>query len=134
MLLDELKRLGVTKFQVIPSNAMPSADPTINNLYKAATSEQYDYYNLYPEFIEVAKDEKVGKAKRLLTKINAAEENLAVHLLNAIAVLERDGSDSQLAAQWMVCRECGQVIQGDSVELSQCDKCKNKTFIIHNIK
>lgn len=47
---------------------------TVENLEEAAKGEEYEYTDMYPEFIEKAKEEDQGKAVKSFERANEAEK------------------------------------------------------------
>jgi len=86
---------------------------TQENLRAAAAGETFEFEQMYPPMIGVARDEKNSAAERSFNYANAAEKVHAALYNEVLANLEK-GADSD----YYVCKVCGNVEEG-----SAPDKC-----------
>ncbi len=93
---------------------------TLENLQTAMEGEHYEFTTMYPEFIQVAKDENQDKAVKSFEFANEAEKVHGKTYEQLKAVVEK-GSDMD-DAEISLCPICGWVGAGEPPE--RCPICK----------
>jgi rubrerythrin len=96
----EIKKLGVEPKAVIHPAEVKS---TRDNLAAAVAGETYEYQDMYPQFLEVARGERHGGAIRSFNWALRAETEHARLYSAALASLDA----GQAAVTWYVCADCG---------------------------
>lgn len=92
---------------------------TLDNLKTANDGETYEYSNMYPGFIEAAKQEEQTAAAKIFHLANEAEKAHAQLYQKAMKELEEKG-DMQ-AASFHLCPVCGYVAEDHPPE--RCPIC-----------
>lgn len=129
---DLLKKHGVDYSDSIVISKY-EVDSTIVNLYRLLADNQYEFYNLYPEFSENAKKEGDRKAKKCFRQVMDASENQLKTIQILIDSISKTGSDNFLSDSWHVCQECGNIVSGDVQPKEKCQICKCQQFISYNL-
>ncbi len=95
---------------------------TEENLDEAAKGEHYEFTKMYPEFIEIAKEENQGKAQKSFEYANEAEKvhGKTYEGLKEVASKGKDMEDKEV----MLCPVCGWVGIDDIPE--RCPICSTK--------
>lgn len=106
-------------------NANPTADikepevkSTRENLEAALSGENYERTKMYPEFIEQAKKDDIGKAVRTFKWAMEAESKHAEYYQMALNDLE-NWKDGKMT--FLVCTECGYTT--DDMSTKKCPVC-----------
>ena len=84
-------------------------DTTLENLKAAAAGENYEYTDMYPEFVRVAEEEGLEKIAARLRAIAKAEEHHEERYKKLISQIEANTVFEKNKEVWWVCRECGYV-------------------------
>lgn len=103
-------------------------DSTIVNLYRLLANTQYDFYNLYPEFIDKAKSDEFERAVKGLEQIMEVNISEIAIFESIIDFLSNHKSDDMLPEAWNVCHKCGKVIEGKIVVGQKCKLCSHNEF------
>lgn len=95
---------------------------TLENLYEAASGENYEHTVMYPEFAKVAEEEGFAEIAAVMKSIAVAEKaheaayrKLADNI-NGGRVFKREGK------VWWQCRNCGYTIEAASAP-AKCPAC-----------
>ncbi|SFR07181.1 rubrerythrin family protein [Desulfoscipio geothermicus] len=99
---------------------------TMDNVKEAIEGETYEFSNMYPEFIEKAKEEGEAKATKSFELANEAEKVHADLYKKALAALEA-GGDMQ-AESFHLCPVCGYVALDQAPERCPICNAPAKTF------
>lgn len=108
-------------------------DSTIINLYRLLADSQYEFYNLYPEFVEVAQKEGSRKVRKGLELVMSASENQLKIIQTLIDSISKTGSDDFLSNSWYVCQECGNIEPGEAKPKEKCQICKSQQFTAYKL-
>lgn len=108
-------------------------DSTTVNLYRLLADFQYEYYNMYPEYVEVAEKEGYRKAKKEFENVINISKNHVELTSQLIDSIVNGNSDNFLGQSWYVCNECGLVGKDEPKPKQKCSNCKNDSFLIYKI-
>ncbi len=100
---------------------------TAENLQAAIDGETFEFKDMYPQMIAMAKEEGDKKAERTFTYANAVEKvhaDLYQKALNAI-------NDSKAAVDYYVCSVCGYTCENEPSE--PCPVCKASAKVFKKI-
>jgi rubrerythrin len=89
---------------------------TSENLKEAIGGETHEYFEMYPEFVKEAEEEKNGKAKLAFNwalKVEEGHANLYNKMLGRL-----DGGGGQ---DYYVCQTCGWTVEGEAPD--KCPVC-----------
>jgi rubrerythrin len=98
---------------------MGGVKSTVENLKAAYEGETYEKTEMYPEFINTAKEEGNAEAERTFTWAIKAEEVHAELYTKAMEAVKA-GKDAELGSL-QVCQGCGYTVEGDAPE--RCPVC-----------
>ena len=102
---------------------------TKENLQDAINGENYEFTEMYPEFIKKAKEEGTNKkAIRYFEYANAVEKIHHVLYKNELNAAEKD-TDLEEKEIW-VCPICGMTMEGHPPDLCPVCNAKRDTFIL----
>ncbi|MCL1934184.1 MAG: putative Ig domain-containing protein [Candidatus Azobacteroides sp.] len=101
-----LKELGATES---PVAEIPQVGTTAENLKKAFYDESYEYSEMYPGFLIVAKAEEIADAERIFGFVIKAEQIHASNYGDALANLNNTDYISSKYATLYRCPVCGEV-------------------------
>ena len=99
--------------------ALGNLKSTEENLQTAIDGENYEHENMYPDFIDKAKEENAGQALssfKYAKKVEEKHENFYRKALEAV----KEGKDLEVE-EWYVCPVCGNTMSGDIPE--KCPIC-----------
>ena len=99
--------------------AMAGIKNTIENLKEAISGEFYEFTNMYPEFIDDAKEESNEAAKRTFTYANEVEKIHHKLYEKALESVEK-GKDLESKPMY-ICSVCGYTHEGEPPE--KCPVC-----------
>ncbi len=99
--------------------ALGKIKSTKENLKVAIEGENYEHEEMYPEFIENAKDEENEKALKSFTYANKVEKKHEKLYRSALESLEEKGDLEE--KEWYVCEVCGNTVSGEPLE--KCPIC-----------
>jgi rubrerythrin len=116
--LKVLEELGEKMEPVVPEFEVKT---TAENLQAAIDGETHEFESMYPGFITAAKEEKVEKAVKSFTWALDTEKKHAELYKKSLAALQT-GSESGLAAAFLVCPVCGNTYEAATVD-SKCAFC-----------
>jgi rubrerythrin len=97
-------------------NALGEVNSTLENLNAALNGETYEFQKMYPEFIEVAKQEKSKPAVWTFDVANKVEQVHAKLYKQAIESIKNKKEMEKV--DYYVCGVCGNTVEG-----SPPDKC-----------
>lgn len=109
---------------------------TLENLKSAKKNEMNIIDNIYPSFIKTAIDDEFEEAIHSFKSASIIENKHNLFYYKAISEIEfRNGKDTTLNSQWMVCPTCGNIYAKDNVE-PLCSICKtpNENFLLFYMK
>lgn len=92
---------------------------TLDNLKDAVDGETYEFSQMYPAFIEKAREEKADKAARTFNMANEAEKVHGALYEQALAAVE-SGEDIKVGSLYL-CPVCGNVTKDEAPE--RCSIC-----------
>jgi rubrerythrin len=92
---------------------------TVGNLEAAISGETYEYNDMYPEFIEIARSEANKQAEWSFNVANQVEEIHAGLFQNALAALKEGGQLPEV--DYYVCQVCGNTVE--RIALEKCPIC-----------
>jgi len=92
---------------------------TAENLKAAIAGENYEYSQMYPGFIEQAKEEKNKQAERSFNLANRVEK--IHHGLFEKAFQDMESGKAAAEAPYYVCQICGNTVLGEAPEI--CPVC-----------
>ncbi len=92
---------------------------TLENLKAARDGENYEKTQMYPEFIQQAKEEGNSEAERSFTWAMKAEEVHEELYIKAIEAVEK-GEDAEIGSLY-VCQGCGFTVEGEAPD--KCPVC-----------
>ncbi len=119
---EELEKIK-EKVQMNNTYDIPPLGTTLENLRNAADGEEYEFGVMYPNFEEIAKEEKEEDIARLFGKIKEVEGKHAERFIVLANRLERGtlfGCDKEI--EWK-CLNCGYVHKGTSAP-EKCPLCE----------
>jgi rubrerythrin len=99
--------------------AMGAVGSTADNLQSAVEGEEFEFTEMYPEYIEEAKKDENKAALKSFTLANAVEKIHHSLYQNALKAV-KDGKDLA-AAPIHVCSVCGNTVIGEAPE--KCQVC-----------
>ena len=95
-------------------NAIDAIGSTKDNLFAATLGEQDEFKNMYPHFIEKAREERNDRAERTFDWANKVEE---IHYGYFEAALQAVREDKQLPeVTYYVCQVCGNTMAGEPAD------------------
>ena len=92
---------------------------TGDNLKAAAEGEHYEFYQMYPAFIEQAKAEKNSSAETSFDWANKVEK--IHHGLYQKALADLEAEEQMKDEPYFVCQSCGYTVAGEAPE--KCPVC-----------
>jgi rubrerythrin len=95
--------------------------PTVENLDTAVNGETFEYKNMYPEYVKVAKREKNDQATWSFNVANQVEQ-IHAHLFKKAAKALKAGKEPA-KADYYVCSVCGNTVENEPPE--RCPVCGN---------
>lgn len=95
---------------------------TLENLKSAYSGEHYEFTEMYPEFLDKAKEEKDNKAKMSFHWANEVEKVHGELYQSAIDALEA-GKDFP-ETNYYICEKCGYTVGGEAPD--KCPVCGAK--------
>jgi rubrerythrin len=125
-LINELKRKGNGEYDEIKVEA---AAPTVfgstaENLQAAASGENYEYRQMYPEFAAVAEKEGFPEIAKRLRAIAEAERHHEERYLKLLKEVQAGTAFKKGKAVSWVCRKCGYVHEGIEPP-AECPSCNH---------
>ena len=122
--IQELKeKLGEKLDEIQVETSTPIAyGNTAENLKTAATGENYEYTQMYPEFAKTAEKEGLPEIAKRLRAIAIAEKHHEERYLKALKEVETGTVFKKDKEVWWVCRECGYVHFGKEAP-KECPSC-----------
>lgn len=106
-------------------------DSTLVNMYRVLANSQYEHYNMYPEFIDLAEKEGSRRIKNLFTSAMNATKGIVKSMQAAIDSVVSNGHDKSVSCVWSVCHTCGNVEPKVKSGSEKCDICKKSSFYIY---
>lgn len=100
-------------------NAVDGIGSTKDNLFAASLGEQQEYKQMYPVFIQIAREEKNDRAERTFAWANKVEEIHHGYFEEAMEAV-REGKPLEKASYY-VCQVCGNTVTGQPPE--KCPIC-----------
>ncbi len=103
---------------------------TLDNLQDAINGEGYEVSTMYPEFIEVATNEDVKRARSTFSYAFETEKKHKILFENALNEMKKN-NESILASTYYICPVCGYTYTESDVK-DACEICntKKEKFII----
>jgi rubrerythrin len=101
---------------------MKAVLPTIENLQAAIDGETYEYTEMYPSFIKMAKEEGKKAAEKIFGEAKATEEFHAAYYREALEHLKM--KQDLPASDYYVCAVCGYAAKGEAPD--ECPVCGSK--------
>ncbi len=111
--------------------ALGKIKSTLENVKDAIEGEHYEFTQMYPEFLDDAKEEEHKQAIRTFDYANEVEK---VHhkLYNKALEAVKDGEDLEKQEMW-VCSVCGYTHEGDEPP-DNCPVCKANKKVFNKIE
>jgi len=127
-----LKKLG---FEFTPTIDSIKPLSTQENLKAAIEGETYEFSEMYPEFIKVAKEEGVSGADSTFNWAMGAEKKHKDFYQKALETITKSTKETGLPTMWAVCPRCGNTFFEGTIE-KYCSFCKSpeNIFIPFKIK
>ena len=112
-------------YKLLKGGEMPSTE---ENLKEAASGENFEWTNMYPEFAKVAKEEGFNKIAYLFEAVGKIEEEHEARYKKLLENVEGDLVFSKDGDKIWKCRNCGHICVGkDAPEV--CPVCSHpKSF------
>ena len=112
-------------YKLLKGGEMPS---TIENLKEAASGENYEWTNMYPEFAKVAKEEGFDRIAYLFEAVGKIEEEHEARYKKLLENIEGDLVFSKDGDKIWKCRNCGHICVGKEAP-DVCTVCNHpKSF------
>lgn len=112
-------------YKLLKGGEMPS---TVENLKEAASGENYEWTNMYPEFAKVAKEEGFTKIAYLFEAVGKIEEEHEARYKKLLENVEGDLVFSKDGDKIWKCRNCGHICIGKEAP-EVCPVCNHpKSF------
>lgn len=112
-------------YKLLKGGEMPS---TIENLKEAASGENYEWTNMYPEFAKVAKEEGFDRIAYLFEAVGKIEEEHEARYKKLLENIEGDLVFSKDGDKIWKCRNCGHICVGKEAP-DVCPVCNHpKSF------
>ena len=92
------------------------------NIQTAIDGETYEFTEMYPAFITIAKEEKCEDALTTLMWAMEAEKGHAKLYAEALNILDTTGLDANVSSFWYVCTKCGD-LHNTIEDLDVCPVC-----------
>jgi len=100
-------------------NALGGIGSTKDNLKDAVSGENYEFTQMYPEFIKQAETEENSQAKTSFDWANQVEK--IHHGLYEKALKSLEGGEALKDEPYFVCQGCGNTVEGEAPE--KCPIC-----------
>jgi len=100
-------------------NALGGIGSTKDNLKDAVSGENYEFTQMYPEFIKQAEAEENSQAKTSFDWANQVEK--IHHGLYEKALKSLEGGEALKDEPYFVCQGCGNTVEGEAPE--KCPIC-----------
>ena len=100
-------------------NAIDAIGSTKDNLFAATLGEQDEFKNMYPHFIEKAKEERNDRAERTFDWANKVEEIHYGYFEEALLAVREDKQFPEVT--YYVCQVCGNTVAGEPAD--KCSIC-----------
>lgn len=120
-----LSKLGLEFTPIIDSIKLSS---TQENLKVAIEGETYEFTKMYPEFIEIAKQEGATGADSTFTWAMDAEKKHKDFYQKALETITTSTKEKGLPVTWAVCPKCGNTFAEGEIE-EVCSFCKSPKVI-----
>lgn len=115
-----LRQLGGEALSIV---SPIEAKSTLENLHSALSNERFELENVYPEFLEQARECRDVAATRAFMWAFEAEKSHARLFLEAIEAVEGETSDwPRTSKEFCICPICGVVRHADD-EMEMCPVC-----------
>ncbi|MFC1644405.1 rubrerythrin [Patescibacteria group bacterium] len=128
MISDVKKELGGEEFDevVVEASAPTAMGTTMENLEAAATGENYESEQMYPEFAAIADEEGLGKVAARLKAIAKAEAHHEERYRKIMKSIDSDQIFEKSNPVDWVCRKCGYLYEGERApgKCPACDEVK----------
>lgn len=112
-------------YKLLKGGEIPS---TIENLKEAASGENYEWTNMYPEFAKVAKEEGFDRIAYLFEAVGKIEEEHEARYKKLLENIEGDLVFSKDGDKIWKCRNCGHICVGKEAP-DVCPVCNHpKSF------
>ncbi len=112
-------------YKLLKGGDMPS---TVENLKEAASGENFEWTNMYPEFAKVAKEEGFDRIAYLFEAVGKIEEEHEERYKALLANIDGDLVFSKDGDRIWKCRNCGHICIGKSAP-EVCPVCNHpKSF------
>ena len=112
-------------YKLLKGGEMPS---TVENLKEAASGENFEWTNMYPEFAKVAKEEGFDKIAYLFEAVGKIEEEHEARYKKLLENVEGDLVFSKDGDKIWKCRNCGHICIGKEAP-EVCPVCNHpKSF------
>ena len=112
-------------YKLLKGGEMPS---TVENLKEAASGENFEWTNMYPEFAKVAKEEGFDRIAYLFEAVGKIEEEHEERYRTLLANIEGDLVFSKDGDKIWKCRNCGHICIGKQAP-EVCPVCNHpKSF------
>ncbi len=92
---------------------------TVSNLDEAISGETFEFTKMYPEYLEVAKNERNKQAEWSFNVANQVEEIHAGYFKKALNALKNDEELPEV--EYYVCKVCGNTVENAAPE--RCPIC-----------
>jgi len=127
-LIDSLKKDNGNPAEIIIDGAVvPTAyGTTIENLKEAASGENYEHTEMYPEFAKIAKEEGLVEISDRLLSIAEAEKHHEQRYKKLIEQLEKDSMFKKAEEIYWTCRKCGYLVKNKDAPV-ECPSCGHPT-------
>ena len=112
-------------YKLLKGGEMPS---TVENLKEAASGENFEWTNMYPEFAKVAKEEGFDRIAYLFEAVGKIEEEHEARYRKLLENIEGDLVFSRDGDKIWKCRNCGHICVGQKAP-EVCPVCNHpKSF------
>ena len=108
-------------YKLLKGGDMPS---TIDNLKEAASGENYEWTNMYPEFARIAKEEGFDRIAYLFEAVGKIEEEHEERYRKLLENIEGDLVFSKDGDKIWKCRNCGHICIGKDAP-AVCPVCNH---------
>lgn len=126
-LINSLKKDNEPAEILIDGAAVPTAyKTTVENLKAAASGENYEHTEMYPEFAKIAKEEGLAEISDRLLAIAEAEKHHEQRYQKLIAQLENGSMFKKGEEIYWTCRKCGYLVKGKDAPV-ECPSCGHPT-------
>jgi len=117
--LKVLEKIGEKMDPIVPEFEVKT---TKENLQDALTGESYEFSNMYPGFIESAKDENIEDAVKSFTWALDTEKKHRDFYQKTLDAIN-NGETASLPTVFLVCIKCGNTYD-EATLTAKCDFCK----------